>query len=271
MYLIAEFREKDAVAEAIRLLRSRGASDADLDVFSEEPVEFRRGVLDRPSRMSLVAVVAAAVFGSLATGFIYWAQYNYRLATGGMPVFSFWATGVITYEMTMFGAILGTFGWFLWESGLIRRRDRSAPVPEVDPGMICLRVRCQADAAADASNAVRGAEQSRWSGEARHEETHRHNRTGGGSHRHRAACRASLGEGQLEDRPRALSGQLRSLPRYRFRRVEKDGSQFLQAFRTAENAAEQHETRPRLYQNPRKVRRGHHAGISEAAFGPRDR
>ena len=63
-----------------------------------------------------------------------------------MPIFSFWATGVITYEMTMLGAIVATFAWFLWESGLVARRDRSAPVPQVDPGSICLRVRCQAGA-----------------------------------------------------------------------------------------------------------------------------
>jgi hypothetical protein len=155
MYLLADFRDKNAVAEAIRQLRGQGASDADLDVFSEEPVEFRRGVLDRPSRMSFVAVVAAVAFGLGSTGFIDWAQHNYRLITGGMPVFSLWATGVITFEMTMLGAILGTFGWFLWESGLLRGRDKSAPVPMVEPGLFCLRVCCTDSAAADYTNTVR--------------------------------------------------------------------------------------------------------------------
>ena len=44
--------------------------------------------------------------------------------------------------MTMLGAVLATFGYFLWESGLIRKRDKSAPVPVVPPECICLRVRC---------------------------------------------------------------------------------------------------------------------------------
>jgi hypothetical protein len=56
--------------------------------------------------------------------------------------------------MTMLGAVVSTFGWFLWESGLIRKRDRSAPVPEVDPGSICLRVRCRAEEAAMAGEAM---------------------------------------------------------------------------------------------------------------------
>jgi hypothetical protein len=143
IYITGEFREKQLVVEVIRALSAGGAAADDLDVFSEEPVEFARGVLDRPTRMSLASVLGAIVFGLLATGFIYWTQHNYRVVTGGMPLFSLWATGVITYEMTMLGAIVATFAWFLWESGLVRHRARSGPVPVVDPGSICLRVRCR--------------------------------------------------------------------------------------------------------------------------------
>lgn len=157
MYLLGEFREPAAAAEAIKLLRDNGASTDGLDIFSEEPIEFRRGVLDRPSRMSLVSVAGAILFGLAATGFIYYAQRNYRVSTGGMPIFSFWASGVITYEMTMLGAIVGTFGWFLWESGLVRKRDRSAPIPEVDPGSLCLRLRCRPEEAAHATWIMRTA------------------------------------------------------------------------------------------------------------------
>ena len=146
-YLISQFREKDSVAAAIQKLRSTGVTDKDMDVFSEEPVEFHRGILDRPSHMSLVSVLGAAILGSVATGLVYLAQYNYAVVTGGMPTFSFWGTGVITYETTMMGAVFSTFGYFLWESGIIRKRDKTAPVPTVPPEAICLRVRCQRDAA----------------------------------------------------------------------------------------------------------------------------
>jgi Protein of unknown function (DUF3341) len=94
--------------------------------------------------MSLGVVAGAITFCLLAIGFVYFTQYNYPLITGGMPLFSFWATGVIFYEMTMLGAILTTFIWFLAESGLLRR-NRKAPVPAVEPGMICVRLRCQPD------------------------------------------------------------------------------------------------------------------------------
>lgn len=155
IYLTAEFRDRAAAAEAIRLLRENGIAPADLDVFSEEPVEFPRGVLDRSSRISLVSVLGGILFGVLATAFIFWTQHDYPLITGGMPLSSFWATGVITFEMTMLGASLAAFVWFLRESGLIGRRDRSAPVPHVDPGSLCLRVRCPAEKAGWASESLR--------------------------------------------------------------------------------------------------------------------
>lgn len=142
MYLIADFREQPKLEAAILALKAAGITADDMDVFSEEPVELRRGILDRPSRMSLVSVLGAIATGGLATVGLYAAQQSYRLVTGGMPIFSFWGTGVISYEATMLGAVLATFGWFLWESGLLRKRDKNIPVPTVLPGVMCLRVRC---------------------------------------------------------------------------------------------------------------------------------
>jgi hypothetical protein len=143
MFLMGEFRDKDQLIAAIRSLKSSGTRDADLDIFSEEPVELRKGILDRPTKMSLVAVLGGGIVGVLLTLGIYLAQNSYKVVTGGMPIFSPWATGVISFEMTMLGSVLISFGWFLWESGLIRKRDRTAPVPLVEPGSMCLRVRCE--------------------------------------------------------------------------------------------------------------------------------
>jgi len=141
VYLSADFPSVEPATKAVRDLKARGFGLADLVVFSDEPILFPRGVLDRPSHMSLTAVLGAITLMLLATGFIYFTQHNYPLITGGMPIFSFWATGIITYELTMFGAILSTFACFLWESGLIRKRD-PAPVPLIRPERIHLRVRC---------------------------------------------------------------------------------------------------------------------------------
>lgn len=151
MYLTGNFQQREATVKALQELAAKGFSPDDLDVFSDEPLELPRSVLDRPSRMSLGVVAGAVTFCLLAIGFVYFTQYNYPLITGGMPLFSFWATGVIFYEMTMLGSILTVFIWFLAESGLLRR-DRKVPVPAMEPGMICIRLRCQPDQVDAATN-----------------------------------------------------------------------------------------------------------------------
>ncbi|MGA8593857.1 MAG: quinol:electron acceptor oxidoreductase subunit ActD [Bryobacteraceae bacterium] len=150
MYLRADFIEQTSTAQAIRELTAKGFGAGDIDVFSDEPIDFPHGLLDRPSRMSFATVTGAVVFCLLTIAFVYFTQHNYPLMTGGMPLFSFWATGVIFFELTMFGAIVTTFAWFLKESRL-PRFTRRAPVPAVEPGIICLRVRCLPEQSDDVS------------------------------------------------------------------------------------------------------------------------
>ncbi len=142
-YIIGEFEDAQATGAAIEALKFNGFDVGQLDVFSGEPVELPAGVLDRPSRMSLVAVGGAVTLCLLAVSFVWFTQHSFPLITGGMPLFSFWATGVIFYEMTMLGAIAATFLTFLWESGLLRKTTE--PVPVVSPGCIDLRIRCETD------------------------------------------------------------------------------------------------------------------------------
>jgi Protein of unknown function (DUF3341) len=141
VFLTGDFRQRQAAARALGELKANGFGLDDLDVFSNEPLEFPSGVLERPTRMSLVVVTGAITFFLLIVGFVYYTQYDYPLVTGGMPLFSFWATGVVFYEITMLGAILTTFVWFLRESGLLRR-GRKGPAPLIEPGMIYVRVHC---------------------------------------------------------------------------------------------------------------------------------
>ena len=144
MYLMSEFSEPSTLTVAVQALKARGIAPENLDIFSSEPVDLEHGVLDRPSRMSLHAALGGATLGLLSVAFVYYAQLNYRLITGGMPYFSPWATGVVHYELTMLGAVAATFLTFLWEAGLLRR-DKAAPVPVLAAsGHIYLRVRCEA-------------------------------------------------------------------------------------------------------------------------------
>ena len=145
MYLRAEFSDAEATASAIQTVSGNGVNKRDIEVFSARPVAFEPGVLDRPSRMSLLAVISAILVGVSATALMFYTQLDYPLITGGMPLNSGWATGVVTFELTMMGAILGTVGVFLWESGLLRKNRPPAPVIRED--VITLQVRCDEEGA----------------------------------------------------------------------------------------------------------------------------
>jgi hypothetical protein len=141
MLLTAEFGDVPSTAAAIRAFKARGYDARAIEMFSTEPVELPDGLLGQPSHMPLAAVTSALCFCGLAILFVYYTQHNYPLVTGGMPIFSWWATGVIFYEFTMFGAIFATFVMFLRESGLPRRLAKVPAQPLVE-GRIYLRISC---------------------------------------------------------------------------------------------------------------------------------
>ncbi len=146
-YLHAEFpRPEDAVA-AISGLAEEGVPRGAMELYSLRPVEIHPSPLPRRSRMSLTAVLAGIAGGGVATALMYWAQRDYPLVTGGMPINSGWATGVVTFETTMAGAVVGIFAALLWESGLLRGGGRR-PVPRLpDEGVVLQIARGQGAAA----------------------------------------------------------------------------------------------------------------------------
>jgi ActD protein len=142
MLLTAEFLTTESVTEAVSALTAEGFSAGEIELFSDRPVELPAGVLDRRSHISLAAVLGAIVNGGVATAFIFFTQRNYRLVTGGMPVISGWSTGVVSYELTMAGAVAGVVLAFFWEGRLLFRGRRNPPPPVLREGSMFLRVTC---------------------------------------------------------------------------------------------------------------------------------
>jgi hypothetical protein len=142
MLLTAEFVETEAVSKAVTSLTAEGFSGDEIELFSDVPVQLPPGVLDRRSRISLMAVLGAVVNASLATAFIYFTQHNYPLVTGGMPIFTGWSIGIVTGEMVGAGAVAGTILMLLWEGGLLIPRKRSGPPPALKPGSVFVQVSC---------------------------------------------------------------------------------------------------------------------------------
>lgn len=144
-YLHVELNSAEEVAAAIDALDRAGARAGSIEIYSSRPLETDPPLLPRRSRMSLGAVLAGLFSGTTATVLMFWMQNDFPLVTGGMPINSGWATAVVTFECTMAGAVLGTFGMLLWEAGLAGRRG-SAPVPDLPDEGFVLQVACSGDA-----------------------------------------------------------------------------------------------------------------------------
>ena len=116
--IYALYPDPDAAQRAVDSLvgeaSTLGVKPRDITIISAEPYEeyaFGRG-LDRRDHHSLMPWIAA--LGGLiggATGFSLatTTQRAYPLPTAGMAIAPLWTNGIITYEMTMLGAILATF------------------------------------------------------------------------------------------------------------------------------------------------------------------
>lgn len=139
MKLTARFESEHTLKAA---LESVGCGRA--VVYSAKPLELEPAI-ERPSRISLLAVLGALAAGIAMTGFMLWTQGDYPLVTGGMPLKSLWPIGVITYESTMLGAVIGTLLGFLIEGRFFQKK--SGPGGVFDPGKLFLQFSCNAEEA----------------------------------------------------------------------------------------------------------------------------
>jgi hypothetical protein len=106
-------RRPDAAEKSVNELVSLSIATDDIIVISSEPLEHYRVRGQDRVAMPWLAVCGAIVGG--IGGFLLstLTQATYPIATGGMPIVTLWTDGIITYELTMLGAILTTIVVFL--------------------------------------------------------------------------------------------------------------------------------------------------------------
>lgn len=146
--IYALYPDPDSAQRAVDTLRDSGArlgvNADDIAIVSSEPFEeheFGRGVNPRDHKSFMPWLAAlGGVLGGL-TG--YWlavlTQGAYPLPTGGMPIAPLWTNGIITYEMTMLGAIVTTLVTLLITTRLPNLR-RKLYDPAVSDGKILVGV-----------------------------------------------------------------------------------------------------------------------------------
>jgi len=103
------YPDPGSAQRAVNSLRRAGIAERDIVVVSSEPFEeYDFGRLDHRTPMPWLAALGGLVGGTSGYLLASLSQEIYPLVTGGMPISPRWTNGIITYELTMLGAIVAT-------------------------------------------------------------------------------------------------------------------------------------------------------------------
>jgi Protein of unknown function (DUF3341) len=152
------FADPDAAERGMNALRAAGISPQKIVIMSAQPFdEYSFTQADHKTVMPWLATLGGLVGGTCGFLLARYTQVAYPIITGGMPLVSPWPTAIVTYELTMFGAVITTVVTLLITARLGRRRP--APYdPEISNGKILIGVLDPLDAArADLEQRLLGA------------------------------------------------------------------------------------------------------------------
>src|SRR6185369_13650314 len=112
----------DTPAEAVAALRElhrEGVPRSSIRVMSSEPLHLEDSGAGR-SRIPAFAIAGGFVGAAFAILLTVLTSRKVDLITGGMPVVTPWAFGIIVFELAALGAILSTLGRMILEARLAR-------------------------------------------------------------------------------------------------------------------------------------------------------
>ena len=162
------FADPDSAERGMNSLRAAGVSTDRIVVMSPEPFdEYSFSRSGRKTWMPWIAVLGGLLGGISGYLLAWYTQVAYPLITGGMPLVAKWPTGIVTYELTMLGAILTTLVTLLITARIPNWSEPSIAEPEVSNGKILIGVVDPAESArSDLENRLRsaGAEEIKASG-----------------------------------------------------------------------------------------------------------
>ena len=101
-------------------LRSRGIPDSAITVMSSEPLHLEAKPWPK-TRIPGFAIAGGFIGAAGALLLTIITSRRVGLVTGGMPIVSPWAFGIIVFELIALGAIVFTLGRMIYESRLMRR------------------------------------------------------------------------------------------------------------------------------------------------------
>ena len=144
----------EALAAEAALLREGFKHEA-ITVMSNEPIHHQGEAPEgSEGHIGLFAIIGGVVGAACAVLLTVMTSKRMGLVTGGMPVVTPWAFGIIVFELTMLGAILSTLARMLYESGLARPGEMKHYDKSVAEGKVVVFARCSSDPLAEKAHRV---------------------------------------------------------------------------------------------------------------------
>ena len=151
---LVKFAEHTQARAAVRRLLQEGIAPNAMEAMSSQPIH-GEPIVPQPqsTKLRTWALVGAGI--GLLAGFSLATitALNYPLVKGGMPIVAPWTVGLITYETTMLGAVLGTLVGLLVELRLPNFKDLPYDPSVVDGGVV-VAVSCAEGSRASVETAV---------------------------------------------------------------------------------------------------------------------
>jgi Protein of unknown function (DUF3341) len=134
------FPDPDSAERGMNALRNAGVNRDRIIVMSDEPFEeYSFGHAEPSVAMPWLAVLGGVVGGTGGYLLARLTQTAYPIVTGGMPIVSPFPTAIVTYELTMLGAVLATIVTLLF-TAKIPKWKQPLYDPEVSKGKILIAV-----------------------------------------------------------------------------------------------------------------------------------
>jgi hypothetical protein len=141
----ALYSSGDAAQRAVDSLRSVGYGDDDITVISGAPMEdFPFSHIGSRSIQWYVAAGGGLLGLLLSTWLTTFAEQDWPIVVGNMPIVAWYPNLIVIFEMTMLGAILATVGYLIISAGLGRRVPKLYD-PEVTNGKILVGIETPRD------------------------------------------------------------------------------------------------------------------------------
>ena len=103
------YPDGSSAQQAVNRLRAAGIADADITVMSAQPMEaFEFGRLNKATWMWWFACAGGLVGMATGLGLSWLTETSWPINVGGLPTFAWWPNLIVTFELTMLGAILAT-------------------------------------------------------------------------------------------------------------------------------------------------------------------